>query len=94
MSPEPPTTPGAADNYAVHITEQPDGWWSITITRAGRPAPFFMQFREAAPALVMAKAVALTEGADLIVRTAAGRNGAGERVPAAQIARYELPSRG
>jgi hypothetical protein len=76
------------DGYAVHVTEHREGW-SITVTRGGRAAPFEVHYCDPEHALATAKAVALTEGADLVVLTAIGRGH--ELVPAAQVASYVLP---
>lgn len=80
--------PQVHDGYAVHLTERCDGW-SITVVRAGRAAPFEVHHRDPQHALTMAKTVAVTEGADLLVLTAIGRGH--EFVRAAHVASYALP---
>lgn len=78
----------AHDGYTVHLTEHCEGW-SIAVTRAARVAPFEVHHRDPQRALAMAKIVAVTEGANLVVLTAMGRGQ--EFVPAARVASYVLP---
>jgi hypothetical protein len=81
-------SPSLDQGYTVQLTEHCDGW-SIAVTRAGRAAAFQVHHRDPQGALAMAKAVALTEGADLVVVTATQRGH--EFVPAARVASYVLP---
>jgi hypothetical protein len=90
MPREDPDSASADHGYTVHLTERRDDW-SIAVTRAGRAAAFEVYHRDAQSALAMAKALAATEGADLVVLTVAGRGY--EFVPAARVSSYVLPIR-
>lgn len=84
---DPPDVHGGC---TVHLTQHRDGW-SVTVSRACRPAAFEAHHRNAADALAMAKQIAAAEAADLIVLTLDGRGMGYEFVPAARVASYVLP---
>jgi hypothetical protein len=90
MAPEHAPLHADAHSVIVHLTEQPDGW-SVTVSRAGQPAPFRAEHRDDAAALAQAKEIAAIEGADMMVMLREGRGVGMEFVPNDQIAGYVLP---